>query len=67
MILRFYNSVRGKAEEYTCHDLTIEKTNHFDMHYYTTEEGLVFAVNSYFGAVFDTHDNYVGSILEVTA
>jgi len=64
MTLTFHNAVRGQVETYECYDKTIVSTTHFDMHYYTTEEGLVFAVNSHFGAVYDTQDNYVGSLVK---
>ena len=64
MTLTIKNSVRGTIETYECYDMTVVPTAHFDMHYYTTFEGLVFVVHSYFGAVYDTRENYIGGIVK---
>jgi hypothetical protein len=61
MILKFYHHVRKQVETYECTDMTVVPTAHFDMHYYTTVEGLVFMVHSKFGDVFETDGTSIGS------
>ena len=61
MELKFYHHIRKQVETYQCYDKTIVPTAHFDMHYYTTEEGLCFMVHSKFGDVFETDGTFIGS------